>query len=118
MMDDPICYELTSVRCYSPKSFPAFKASLDLSFSRIMYACMLLYAFMTVRNYCSAQHMQLLLWPAYWPEMLLIEHVWNGVGRRLARGPYSCIFKRRSASSFCLYALYGIIFHKQTFKYV
>ncbi|GFW17234.1 uncharacterized protein TNCV_1957051 [Trichonephila clavipes] len=48
-MEDPICYELrvisiatgTSVKCYSPKSFPSFKASLELSFSRIMHAHML-----------------------------------------------------------------------------
>ncbi|GFW26722.1 hypothetical protein TNCV_2851121 [Trichonephila clavipes] len=37
----------------------------------------------TVRDFCSAQHMQLLPWPAY----SLIEHVWDLVGRRLARYP-------------------------------
>ncbi|GFV19405.1 transposable element Tcb1 transposase [Trichonephila clavipes] len=31
----------TSVKCYSPKSFPSFKAFLELSFSRIMHAHML-----------------------------------------------------------------------------
>ena len=44
ILDDPICYELrvisittgTSVKCYSPKSSPFFKASLELSFSRII----------------------------------------------------------------------------------
>ena len=49
IMDDPVCYELrvisiatgTSVKCYSPKSFSSFKASLELSFSRIMHAHML-----------------------------------------------------------------------------
>ncbi|GFV06479.1 uncharacterized protein TNCV_2948021 [Trichonephila clavipes] len=30
----------TYVKCYSPKSFPSFKASLELSFSRIMHAHM------------------------------------------------------------------------------
>ena len=47
-MDIPIWYDLrvisiatsTSVKCYSPKSFPSFKASLELYFSRI-YAHML-----------------------------------------------------------------------------
>ena len=34
----------------------------------------------TVRNFCSAQQVQLLPWPAY-------EHVWDLVGRRLARNP-------------------------------
>ena len=48
-MDDPICYELRliskatgmSVKCYSSKSFPSFKACLELSFRRIMHAHML-----------------------------------------------------------------------------
>ena len=48
-MDDPIWYELRvipiatdiTVKCYSPKSFPYFKASFELSFSRIMHAHML-----------------------------------------------------------------------------
>ncbi|GFX40466.1 uncharacterized protein TNCV_1412761 [Trichonephila clavipes] len=48
-MDDPICYELreisiatgTFVKCYSPKSFLSFKASLELYFSRIMHVHML-----------------------------------------------------------------------------
>ncbi|GFV94792.1 hypothetical protein TNCV_1027901 [Trichonephila clavipes] len=31
--------------------------------------------------------MQLLLWPAYSPDMSPIEHVWDLVGRRLARDP-------------------------------
>ncbi|PRD22380.1 UNVERIFIED_CONTAM: tc1a [Trichonephila clavipes] len=30
----------------------------------------------TVRDFCSAQHMQLLPWSAYSPDMLPIEHVW------------------------------------------
>ena len=49
IMDDPICDELrvisiatgTFVKCYSPKSFPSFKVSLELPFSRIMLAHML-----------------------------------------------------------------------------
>ncbi|PRD23606.1 UNVERIFIED_CONTAM: hypothetical protein NCL1_45926 [Trichonephila clavipes] len=49
IMDDSICYELrvisvatvTFLKCNSPKSFPSFKASLELSFSRIMHASML-----------------------------------------------------------------------------
>ncbi|GFW43034.1 transposable element Tcb2 transposase [Trichonephila clavipes] len=38
----------------------------------------------TVRDLCSAQHMQLLPWPVYSPDMSPIEHVWDLVGRRLA----------------------------------
>ena len=49
IMDDRICYELRvislatsmSMKCYSPKSFLSFKASLELSFSRIMHIHML-----------------------------------------------------------------------------
>ncbi|GFT03327.1 uncharacterized protein TNCV_2985021 [Trichonephila clavipes] len=49
IMDYPIRYELrvisvgkgTSVKCCSPKSFPSFKASLELSVSRIIHAQML-----------------------------------------------------------------------------
>ncbi|GFW46647.1 transposable element Tcb1 transposase [Trichonephila clavipes] len=41
----------------------------------------------TVRELCSAQHMQLLPWPAYSPDMSPIEYVWNLVGRHQARNP-------------------------------
>ena len=49
ILDDLIFYELRvswivtgmSVKSYSPKSFPSFKTSLELSFSRIMSAHML-----------------------------------------------------------------------------
>ena len=49
IMDDPIWHEFrlistatgTSVKYYSPKSFSSFKASLELSFSRIMHPHML-----------------------------------------------------------------------------
>ncbi|GFV70678.1 transposable element Tc1 transposase [Trichonephila clavipes] len=41
----------------------------------------------TVRDFCSAQHMQPLPRPANSPDMLPIEHVWDLVGRRLARDP-------------------------------
>ncbi|GFX05431.1 transposable element Tc1 transposase [Trichonephila clavipes] len=41
----------------------------------------------TVREFCSAQHMQLHPWPAHSPDMPPIEHVWELVGLRLARDP-------------------------------
>lgn len=47
----------------------------------------------TVRDFCSAQHMQLLPWPAYSPDMSPIEHVWDMVGRRLARDPRPAVSK-------------------------
>ncbi|GFW68679.1 transposable element Tcb1 transposase [Trichonephila clavipes] len=39
----------------------------------------------TVRSYLDSQQVQLLPWPAYSPDMSPNEHVWNIVGRRLAR---------------------------------
>ncbi|GFX74909.1 hypothetical protein TNCV_1844811 [Trichonephila clavipes] len=64
-MDDPIRYELrvisiatgTLVKCYNPKSFS------------------------------SSQHMQLLPWPGYSPDMSPIEHLWDLVDQRLVRDP-------------------------------
>ncbi|GFW02456.1 transposable element Tcb2 transposase [Trichonephila clavipes] len=41
----------------------------------------------TVRDFCSAQHMQLLPWPAYLPDMSPIQHAWGLAGRRLTREP-------------------------------
>ncbi|GFW47845.1 transposable element Tcb2 transposase [Trichonephila clavipes] len=41
----------------------------------------------TVRDFCSSQHMQLLPWPAYSPDMSPIEHAWYLIDRRLARDP-------------------------------
>ena len=42
---------------------------------------------MTVRDFCSAQHKQLLLWASYLSDMSPIEHMWDLGGRRLARDP-------------------------------
>ncbi|GFY02749.1 transposable element Tcb2 transposase [Trichonephila clavipes] len=103
-MDDPIYYELrvisiatcTSVKCYSPKSFPSFKASLELSFSSIKNTRS--HIAKTVRDFCSAHHMQLLSRPAYSPDISPIEHVLDWVGRRLARDP------RPTASKDALFA--------------
>ncbi|PRD35979.1 UNVERIFIED_CONTAM: tc1a [Trichonephila clavipes] len=47
----------------------------------------------TIRDFCSSQHMQLLPWPAYSPDMTPIEHVWDLLGRRLARDPRPAISK-------------------------
>ena len=41
----------------------------------------------TVPSFCSAQHMRFYPWPAYSKDMLPTEHVWDLVGRRLARDP-------------------------------
>ncbi|GFY35393.1 hypothetical protein TNCV_194861 [Trichonephila clavipes] len=42
---------------------------------------------------CSGQHMQLLPWIAYSPDMSPTEHVWDLVGRRLARDPRPAVSK-------------------------
>ena len=62
-MDVPICYEwrvilvatCTSVKCYSTMWFPSFKASMELSFSRIMNTHMLqrLYKTSILPNTCN-----------------------------------------------------------------
>ncbi|GFW31319.1 hypothetical protein TNCV_2579001 [Trichonephila clavipes] len=43
--------------------------------------------FQQLTEFERAQHMQLLPCPAYSPDMSPIEHVWDLVGRRLARDP-------------------------------
>ena len=53
----------------------------------------------TVRDFCLAQHIQLLLSPAYSPDLLPIEHVWDLIGRRLACDP------RPAASKYELWLL-------------
>ncbi|GFU94009.1 transposable element Tcb1 transposase [Trichonephila clavipes] len=45
------------------------------------------YVTKTVRDFCPAQHIQLLPWPAYSPDMSPIEQEWNLVGRHLAYVP-------------------------------
>ncbi|GFU84058.1 retrovirus-related Pol polyprotein from transposon opus [Trichonephila clavipes] len=40
-----------------------------------------------VPDFCLAQHMQLLLWPAYSLDMSSIENVWDLIGRHLSRDP-------------------------------
>ncbi|GFW73306.1 hypothetical protein TNCV_2799701 [Trichonephila clavipes] len=51
----------------------------------------------TVRDFCSAQHMILLPWPAYSLDMSPIKLVWDLVGRRLAHD--SC--PAASKTNFC-----------------
>ena len=41
----------------------------------------------SVRDFCSAQHMQLFPWSAYSPDMSPTNHVWDLVDRSLARDP-------------------------------
>ncbi|GFU60483.1 transposable element Tc1 transposase [Trichonephila clavipes] len=62
----------------------------------------------TVRDFCSAQHMQRLPWPAYSPDMSPIEHVWDLVGRRFARD----LRPAASKDNCCAYKQYEILLHK------
>ncbi|GFT70255.1 transposable element Tc1 transposase [Trichonephila clavipes] len=68
----------------------------------------------TVRDFFSVQHIQLLPWPAYSPDMSPIELVWDLVGRRFARDPLPAASKDENFC--CAYKQYGVLFHKQTFK--
>ncbi|GFU39739.1 hypothetical protein TNCV_1949411 [Trichonephila clavipes] len=67
-MDDPNCYELRqdNARLHVAK---------------------------TVRDFCSAQYTQLLPWPAYSPGLSPIVHMWDLVGRCLARDPHPATSK-------------------------
>ncbi|GFU83005.1 uncharacterized protein TNCV_4020271 [Trichonephila clavipes] len=88
-MDDPICYEMRNNTCPHVAN--------------------------TVRDFCSAIHMQPISWPAYSPVMSPIEHVRDLVGRRLARDPRPAASKMNFC---CVYNQFGILFHNQTFKSV
>ncbi|GFY02561.1 transposable element Tcb1 transposase [Trichonephila clavipes] len=89
-MDYPICYELRVisiaagmlVKCYSLKCFPSFKGIPGAIFQQDNAQP---HVAKTVQDFCSAQHMQLLPWSAYSPNMSPVEHVWDLVCRRLAR---------------------------------
>ncbi|GFW70505.1 uncharacterized protein TNCV_1978431 [Trichonephila clavipes] len=68
----------------------------------------------TVRDFTSAQHMQLLLWSSYSPNISSMEHV-----RKFGWSVSHSSFVSRSflKTNFCrTYKQYGILFHKQTFK--
>ncbi|GFW61965.1 uncharacterized protein TNCV_4669901 [Trichonephila clavipes] len=94
-MDDPICYEFRvistatgmSVKCCSPQSLPSFKASLELSFSRIMHAHMLQRLFET--------SVQPNTYNFFLGLIIRQEHVWDLVCRRLALDPRPAALKDR-----------------------
>ncbi|GFV85605.1 transposable element Tcb2 transposase [Trichonephila clavipes] len=66
----------------------------------------------TVGNFCSAQHMQLLPWTAFSPDMLPIEHVFYLVCRRLARDLCPAASKHKRLLRI---QMIRILFHKQIF---
>ena len=112
IMGDPICYKLrviltatvTSMKCYSAKSFPSFKSSLEVSFSRIMHACILQRLFETSvqPNSCNF----FLGLPIHRICRLLSTcRIWSVGVSPLQKTNFCCAYKQ-----------YGIFFHKQTFK--
>ncbi|GFW72065.1 uncharacterized protein TNCV_4789531 [Trichonephila clavipes] len=114
-MDDSICYELrvisivtgTFVKCYSPKSFPSFKAFPELFFSWIMHAHMLQRLFETPVQPNTCNFFLGLL-------ILLIEQVWDLLSRCLVRDSRPAASKDELLLR--IQEKYGILFHKQTFK--
>ncbi|PRD19037.1 UNVERIFIED_CONTAM: hypothetical protein NCL1_58620 [Trichonephila clavipes] len=117
-MGDPICYKLrvisiatgTSMMCYSPKSFPSFKASLALAFCSIMHAYMLQRLFET-----SVQSNTL----NFFPSLLILRiclllntcEIWLvGVSLEIR------VLQLPNTNFYHTYKQYGILFHKQTFK--
>ncbi|GFV78039.1 uncharacterized protein TNCV_1931 [Trichonephila clavipes] len=97
-MGDPICYELrvisiatgTSVKCCSLKSFPTFKESLELSFSRIMHAHILQSLFETSVQPFTCNFFLVLIIRRI---CRLLSTFFYLVGRCLARDPRSAASK-------------------------
>ncbi|GFW54668.1 transposable element Tc1 transposase [Trichonephila clavipes] len=52
----------------------------------------------TFRDFCSAQHMQLLPRPTYLPDLSPIKHVLDMVGRRLSRDSHPVVSRRTFAA--------------------
>ena len=77
------------MKCYTPKLFPSFKASLDPPFHQDIARN---HVAKTVRDFCSPQAMQLPL-SAYSLDMSPIEQVWDLIGRRLVRDPHPAASK-------------------------
>ncbi|GFY30989.1 uncharacterized protein TNCV_1629621 [Trichonephila clavipes] len=97
------------VLCY-PKSFPSFKASLELSFSRIMHSHMLQRLFETSvqPNTCNF-FLGLLIRRIC--HLLSTCEIWL-VGVSLVIR----VQQLQKTKFCCAYKQYGIFFHKQTFK--
>ena len=118
IVDDPISYELrassiaidVSLKCCNPESFLSFKASLELSFSRIMHAHMLQRLFETsVRSNACNFFLDLLIRRIC--RLLSRRGIWL-VGILLVIH----VLLLQKAKFGCAYKQYGILFHKQTFK--
>ena len=112
IINDPVCCKLrlisnasgTSVKCYSPKSFPSFKAFQELSF-RMINACPQIPK--TVQDFCSVLHMQLIPWAAYTIHVSPFERMWDLVGWRLAR--YPCPAASKGELCLCIQAIWNSV---------
>ncbi|GFV91739.1 hypothetical protein TNCV_4763041 [Trichonephila clavipes] len=67
----------------------AFSRQLAASFPRAIFQQdnARSYVAKTVRDFCSAQHVQFFPWSAYSLDMPPIKHLWDLVGHHLARDP-------------------------------
>ncbi|GFY13603.1 hypothetical protein TNCV_4959731 [Trichonephila clavipes] len=92
-MDDPMCYDLRVISIATGTSEKCSRARSRSLPSRHSPGAIFQqdnarpHVAKTVRDLCSAQHMQLLPWAAYSSVMSPIENVWDLVGRRFAREP-------------------------------
>ena len=114
-MDDRICYELrvistatgTCLKCYSPKSLPPFKESLELFFNGIMRTYMLQRLFQTSSHVNIWDFFLACLFAgyvAYW-------EVWDFLWCVLIM---IRVFQLQNTNFVCAYKQYGILFYKQT----
>ncbi|PRD32796.1 UNVERIFIED_CONTAM: hypothetical protein NCL1_19390 [Trichonephila clavipes] len=113
-MDDPIYYQFrvisiatgTSVKCDSPKSFPFFKASLELSFSKVIHAHILqrLLETSVQLNTCNF-FLDLLIHRIC--RLVITRGIWL-VGVSLVIR----VLQLQKTSFYCAYKQYGILFHK------
>ena len=78
-MYDPLCYELRVIsitkvvrKGLQPEVIPFLQ---DVPGASLQRDNVRPHVGKTVRDFCSAQHTQLLPWPAYSPDMPAIEHV-------------------------------------------
>ena len=96
--------------CFSPKSFPSFKTSLELSFRKITHAHMLQRFFETSvqPKKCSSIHGLLISLKRC---VLSTCGIWLVNVQRMIR-----VLQLQKTNSGCIYKQCGIFIHKQTFK--
>ena len=98
------------VKCYSPKLFPSFKASLELSFSRIMHAYMLQRLFETfVQPNTFNFFLDLLIRRIC--RLVSMSKIWLvGVSLMIL------VLQLQKKNFVCIYKQYEMLFYKRKFK--